>query len=300
MATRQRKHIKVGIWENAPFLSSIAKGIDSLNSFLSLKEYDLDYSLIRLNTSDSKAIDILFLDGGEDVNPSLYGEENLYSNFSEKRDKAEFDLLARYECSRISGVCRGLQLLNVWYGGTLFQDINHYLRVNHTGSHEVEVLDSSLRKHWNTRRTYEEEYSESRKTFLEKFISKTPFLVSSLHHQAINRLSNTFIKTLQCRIVEKSKTTTIIEGIESLNGYIRAVQSHPEFTYFPQTDGLLFSYLMHVDHYISANEIAQQRHNTVKPKATLDYSSPIYGEGTSTVSSTFYPLNDTSTWTVPR
>ena len=69
----------------------------------------------------------LFLTGGDDVSGLLYGEENLAFNgsFTEERDLFEIALCraAAKQKKPILGVCRGIQLLNIAMGGTLFQDI---------------------------------------------------------------------------------------------------------------------------------------------------------------------------------
>ncbi|MDR2779752.1 MAG: gamma-glutamyl-gamma-aminobutyrate hydrolase family protein [Synergistaceae bacterium] len=73
------------------------------------------------------AVDGIMLSGGDDVNAMLYGEENMPFNgsFSEERDLFE-TALARCAIDLrkpVLGICRGVQMLNVAMGGTLFQDI---------------------------------------------------------------------------------------------------------------------------------------------------------------------------------
>ena len=73
------------------------------------------------------AVSGLLLSGGDDVNALLYGDENRPFNgvFTEERDRFEIELCraaVRME-KPILGICRGIQLLNVALGGTLFQDI---------------------------------------------------------------------------------------------------------------------------------------------------------------------------------
>jgi putative glutamine amidotransferase len=92
----------------------------------------------------ARLCDALLLTGGNDIDPRLYGQEILFD--SVKTDKArtdfEFELARAFVCARkpIMGICRGCQLLNVLFGGTLYQDLPGQLRVSHQGvnlRHEV-------------------------------------------------------------------------------------------------------------------------------------------------------------------
>ena len=71
--------------------------------------------------------DGLVLTGGNDIDPALYGEEVLNDTVepAPERDAGEYRLcdLALARKLPILGICRGLQLLNVYFGGTLYQDI---------------------------------------------------------------------------------------------------------------------------------------------------------------------------------
>ena len=79
--------------------------------------------------------DFVVFTGGEDINPSLYGEavhRSVY--FNNRRDEAE---IRAYEQAVVLkkpmlGICRGAQLLNVMVGGSLYQDVNH-----HSGGHSI-------------------------------------------------------------------------------------------------------------------------------------------------------------------
>lgn len=69
---------------------------------------------------------VLLLPGGGDLEPWRYGQKNTSSRGLEpERDCAEFELIARYLNLRrpILGICRGMQVLNVFFGGTLLQDL---------------------------------------------------------------------------------------------------------------------------------------------------------------------------------
>ncbi len=123
-------------------------------------------------------LDGLLLSGGIDIDPALYGEA--LHPLCEQPDKEldEFELkLANWALQEdipTLGVCRGMQILNVALGGTLYQDI-HALRpdsLHHSNrqqprdylAHRVNVLPGSR---------------------VEQLLGSGPFMVNSLHHQAV-------------------------------------------------------------------------------------------------------------------
>lgn len=244
------KIVTVGIWKGAPFRGALFSGIDTVNEFLKKENLDLSYEAVlvdpkELPSSPSKVPDILFLDGGEDVNPNRYNEENKYSSFSDTRDSAEYKLIDHFMAigRRLSGVCRGHQLLNVYFGGSLYQDIRkdgvmspRYLDT-HRGGHKVRL-----------KRLTKVMAKNKRGHVLSRFTGINPFTVSSMHHQAVKKLGSGLGVSL---IFGNTKNSPhyIIEGIESSNGRVRGIQSHPEFNGYPK-DGLIFSYLLHVDSFV--------------------------------------------------
>lgn len=118
---------------------------------------------------------LIIFSGGEDINPSRYGEENKYSSYNDRRDRIEFDILdaiSRYNSRRtfpnrikILGVCRGHQLICAYLGAMLVQDL-YFGGVDHHGSHAIEYINSN------------------------ELISIIGNKVNSLHHQGV-MLSNT-------------------------------------------------------------------------------------------------------------
>jgi len=83
----------------------------------------------RVSLSGAQSVgdcDALLLPGGGDVEPWRYGQKNTASRHLEpERDQAELELLARFTVLKkpILGICRGIQTINVFFGGTLCQDI---------------------------------------------------------------------------------------------------------------------------------------------------------------------------------
>lgn len=75
---------------------------------------------------DAEGCGALLLPGGGDLEPWRYGQENRASrNLEPDRDGAELALLARFAARGrpVLGICRGLQVINVFFGGTLIQDL---------------------------------------------------------------------------------------------------------------------------------------------------------------------------------
>ncbi|MGL4848039.1 MAG: gamma-glutamyl-gamma-aminobutyrate hydrolase family protein [Clostridium sp.] len=160
------------------------------------------------------AIDGLLITGGYDINPLEYNEEPLkgLGITSNKRDFCEFNLL-KYATSKnipFLGICRGHQLLNVFNGGTLFQDMNSMdnFFVNHlqTGEPNKGFHTVSISKSSNLFNIFGEEYS-----------------VNSFHHQSVKDLAPGF------NVSAKSKDGCI-EAIEKIdeNNFFMGVQWHPE------------------------------------------------------------------------
>jgi putative glutamine amidotransferase len=164
-------------------------------------------------------LDGLVLHGGADVSPRSYGEEPLQERWAGDRirDEYEIDLVAAFERQGkpVFGVCRGLQLLNVAYGGTLYQDIQtqqpralvHRDAVVYDNNfHTVDILPGS------------------RLASLYPELSRVK--VNSIHHQAIKDLAPGF------GVEAVSNEDGLIEAIrreDATKPYLAAVQWHPEF-----------------------------------------------------------------------
>ena len=162
-------------------------------------------------------LDGLVLEGGSDVWPGSYGEQPLQERWSGDRirDGYEKTLLECFAAlgKPVFGVCRGLQLMNVAYGGTLYQDIatqQPQARAHRDAAlydglfHEVEILPGS--------------------DLAGVLGGATRAKVNSVHHQAIKTLAPGFV------VEARSPDDGLIEAIRRPGGsYLAAVQWHPEF-----------------------------------------------------------------------
>lgn len=165
-------------------------------------------------TKRVRKLDLLVLPGGADINPSRYKAVPSWFTGSPNPFLEFFDLymLQKYIDAKIPifGICRGLQTLNVHFGGTLDQHID--TKTSETRSELVH--DAFQLKH-----IVPGEQS-----------SVTKFRVNSLHHQAIGRLGD----DLEIMLTDKLPTKNndfIVEGIRHKSLPIYGVQYHPEEIY---------------------------------------------------------------------
>ena len=152
-------------------------------------------------------VDGLLLPGGWDVDPSFYGEQRdeKVGDTDPELDETELALFrqARERHIPVLGICRGQQVINVAMGGSLVQ---------HLEDHDARALGRSHLAH-----TIEVDPSSE----LGKAAGQDEIHVNSLHHQAIKRLAD----GLQESAHGEDGT---VEGVESDDGLIVAVQCHPE------------------------------------------------------------------------
>jgi len=150
----------------------------------------------------------IILTGGNDVSPNLYRQEVVScKNISPIRDEIETKLirLATKDNIPILGICRGMQIINVFFGGSLIQNIKSILRtkVNHVDS-------THLNKIVNPK--------------IVKLLGNSEFTVNSFHDQGI--VPTSLAKNL--KIFSVSKDDGIIEGFFHKTYPIIGIQWHPE------------------------------------------------------------------------
>ncbi|WLV25441.1 gamma-glutamyl-gamma-aminobutyrate hydrolase family protein [Aciduricibacillus chroicocephali] len=164
-------------------------------------------------TALAERIDGLVLTGGADVNPLLYGEEphQGLGRISPVRDEFDLSLFRAVHAlgKPVLAICRGLQIVNVAFGGTLYQDLGVEPAFYMKHVQQAEPHDATHTVHF-TKDSY----------FSSVFGEKA--LTNSLHHQAIKEPGEGIIV---CGQTEDG----VIEAIEADNRSIIGVQWHPEF-----------------------------------------------------------------------
>ena len=180
----------------------------------------IDVELIIATPSEEKTYiallelcDGLLLTGGYDVNPKYYNQP-LHSTTvleTENIEHMEFKLLSLFSAKKkpIIGICRGIQTINVFFNGTLIQDINSLYQ------HE------DVKNHLQTERTGYSHYVEIQPDTKLSTVLENRVLVNSFHHQNIDQLATGFT-------VNAISEDGLIEGIERKN--IIALQWHPEIS----------------------------------------------------------------------
>lgn len=171
-------------------------------------------------------LDALVLQGGADICPRAYGEEPVCQEWcgDSRRDGYELALVEEFLQQRkpILGICRGMQLLNVALGGSLYQDVPSQIpeaichcsegaRVQHTpfsgkhACHSIHFIESS----W-----LQQLYQGERKRYP----------VVSVHHQAVKRLGEGLC------VEAVSSDDAVIEAIrlDSREQFALGLQWHPE------------------------------------------------------------------------
>ena len=171
-----------------------------------------------VNVNDyAQWLDGLVLHGGADVWPGSYGEAPLQDAWCGDRIRDEYEKALVHAFVKagkpVFGVCRGLQLINVAFGGTLYQDIATQLPASRLHRH-AETYD----KHFHTL----EIVPKTRLSAL--FSGASSYKINSIHHQGIKQLAAGFVAEAHC------PEDAMIEAIRYTGlSYIAAVQWHPEF-----------------------------------------------------------------------
>jgi len=166
--------------------------------------------------------------GGQDVTPELYGAKVTPSVVSSpERDKLERLLLSKALPSHkaILGICRGLQFINVFLGGTLWQDL--------PSQHPSEIVHRQGKPYGVP--THKVKLNED----LQTMLGKETIEVNTLHHQAAKDLGRDLVPMAVA-------PDGIIEAVQMVGKrFVWAVQWHPEYMFKTDPDSLaIFSFFV--------------------------------------------------------
>lgn len=175
-------------------------------------EFPLDYIHTLL-----ARVDGLLLTGGDDVDNRLFGGEAhpAIEGVCEERDQLEIELLKKAIQAKkpVLGICRGIQLINVALGGTLYTHI--------PAQFKSDLIHSTPREKGGEYLAHEVELDLNSK--LGKIIGINRFQVNSFHHQAVQTLASDLVVTARA-------TDGLIEAVEMPDNPfgVIGVQWHPE------------------------------------------------------------------------
>lgn len=158
--------------------------------------------------------------GGSDIAPSTYNEEPIANGRwpgDPQRDQYELIILDyAYKRRRpVFAICRGMQLVNVFFGGTLYQDLKTCI----TESHEhrnPEIYDKVMH-----------ELTCTPDGLLKKLYHSDRIIVNSVHHQGIKTLGKGLVKDA----ITQDNLTEAFHYEDMDNHFILGVQWHPEFSH---------------------------------------------------------------------
>lgn len=174
-------------------------------------------------------VDGIILSGGHDVTPAIYNQEphKLLEKTSKRRDLFEINLLSE-ACNKnkpVLGICRGLQLINVSFGGSLYQDLSlaNEEKINH-------IQECKYDNVW---------HSVKLSSILKDVIGNEYYEVNSFHHQIIDKLAPGF----EVIAIANDNTKEAIY-YENENLFILATQWHPEMMLKDEGSINLFRYFV--------------------------------------------------------
>lgn len=185
-------------------------------------------------TADDKVIaemmthvDGLLLSGGHDVYPLMYGEEPKQGIGPVWPERDHFDMLlikmAEKRHLPIMAICRGHQIVNVYYGGTIFQDLKYDKNcyIKHSQNQDPATATHTITIEKDSR--------------LAKIIGATKWVTNSHHHQTINKVGKGL------KVTARAEDGTV-EAMESVKyPYLQCYQFHPEMMSINDAKaGLLF------------------------------------------------------------
>ncbi|MCA4893983.1 MAG: gamma-glutamyl-gamma-aminobutyrate hydrolase family protein [Cytophagales bacterium] len=184
---------------------------------------DADVEVIKLGYAlndfeEIKKCHGVLLTGGEDVHPRFYNKPELLQfcypdDVDERRDEFDLSVINYTQQNNIPllGICRGLQITNVFFGGTLIPDLPSFGKFNHSkfGEGRDRYHTISIDPH----------------SQMNKISSKVEGEVNSAHHQSVKHVGRGLVANCFSQ-------DGVIEGLERMDPknrpYLMLVQWHPE------------------------------------------------------------------------
>lgn len=163
----------------------------------------------------AEIFDGFLFSGGVDIDPVKYGEEKMFDSVEIDSVRDEFEealFKAVYSTGKpILGICRGIQSINVWMGGTLHQHLEgHRQEVPaEERTHPIEIYEGSM---------------------LHRLCGKTSVMVNTFHHQAVK----TPAPALTVDAVSPDGYIEVLH--EEAHRFLFATQFHPEFYWQREDD----------------------------------------------------------------
>jgi putative glutamine amidotransferase len=173
------------------------------------------------------AVDGLIFSGGEDIDPALYGQHPDERLWTVQPDRDRFELVLLTAALRrqmpVLAICRGLQLLNVLFGGSLYKD-NADRPTNETKiTHQFNRVP----------RWYPMHRVQLRSRALQQLYGTEEIQTNSYHHQSVNNVG-------QGLVVSAVAEDGMVEGLEHPDyPNLLAVQWHPEMMAVHDASGLI-------------------------------------------------------------
>lgn len=180
-----------------------------------LNQYGADARLVDNNQYKVEDYDALVIPGGEDIDPSFYGQANTSSqNLNPQEDRLQIEAVKSFVRAKkpVLGICRGSQIINVALGGTLRQQIDGHMEVMRW----VYVLKSS--------------------TF--RCVLGRAYDGAHYHHQCIDRLADGLIST------QTDAVDGCLEGFQHQSLPVYGFQWHPEMT--KSSKRAVFRFFVHI------------------------------------------------------